>query len=213
MRDAIDPATAGLTVVPVRAQGLDAARGATDFGEYFVYFSFFLMVSALLLTGLFFKLGVEQRMREIGTLRALGFTASRIRNLFLLEGAMLSLAGAAAGIAAALGYGELILYGLRTWWVDAVGTRLLSLHVSAPSLIWGAAAGAATGLCTIAWTLRRLQAATPRGLVAGERKISPNRRRLPLAAGAILMAAALLAAAWMGSWIRPPDSSERARCF
>ena len=137
LRDAIDPATAGLTVVPVRAQGLDAARGATDFGEYFVYFSFFLMVSALLLTGLFFKLGVEQRMREIGTLRALGFTASRIRNLFLLEGAMLSLAGAAAGIAAALGYGELILYGLRTWWVDAVGTRLLSLHVSAPCVDLG----------------------------------------------------------------------------
>ena len=163
----------------MRAQGLEAARGATDFGEYFVYFSFFLMVSALLLTGLFFKLGVEQRMREIGILRALGFTASKIRNLFLLEGAVLALAGAAAGVAAALGYGELILYGLRTWWVDAVGTRLLSLHASAPSLSSGAAAGAATGLCTIAWTLRRLQTATPRGLVAGERKIGPNRRRLP----------------------------------
>jgi len=198
LRDAIDPATAGLTIVPVRAQGLEAARGATDFGEYFVYFSFFLMVSALLLTGLFFKLGVEQRMREIGTLRALGFTASRIRNLFLLEGAMLSLTGAAAGIAAAMGYGELVLYGLRTWWVGAVGTRLLSLHASAPPLIWGAAAGAVTGLCTIAWTLRRLQTATPRGLVAGERSVSVHRRRLPLATGAILTAAALLAAAGMG---------------
>ena len=41
--------------------GNDAARGATEFGEYFLYFSFFLMVSALLLTGLFFRLGVEQR--------------------------------------------------------------------------------------------------------------------------------------------------------
>ncbi len=57
--------------------GLEAARGSTDFGEYFVYFSFFLMVSALLLTGLFFKLGVEQRMREIGILRALGFPPSQ----------------------------------------------------------------------------------------------------------------------------------------
>ena len=198
LRAAIDPATAGLTVVPVRAEGLEAARGATDFGEYFVYFSFFLMVSALLLTGLFFRLGVEQRMREIGILRALGFTAAKIRALFLLEGMALALAGAGAGVAAALGYGAVILYGLRTWWVDAVGTRLLSLHASAPSLLWGAAAGALTGLCTIAWTLRRLQTATPRGLVAGERKVSPNRRRLSLATGAILIAAALLAAAWMG---------------
>ena len=37
------------------------------------------MVSALLLTGLFFKLGVEQRMREIGILRALGFSLAKIR--------------------------------------------------------------------------------------------------------------------------------------
>src|SRR5256885_16016780 len=104
----------GLTIEPVKAQGLAAAGGATDFGEYFVYFSFFLMVSALLLTGLFFKLGVEQRTREIGTLRALGFTGAKIRALFLLEGAMLAIAGAAAGVIAALAYGALILYGLRT---------------------------------------------------------------------------------------------------
>jgi len=34
------------------------------------------IVSALLLTSLFFKLGIEQRLREIGTLQALGFPAA-----------------------------------------------------------------------------------------------------------------------------------------
>ena len=29
-----------------RAQALEASKGATDFGEYFVYFSFFLMAAA-----------------------------------------------------------------------------------------------------------------------------------------------------------------------
>src|ERR1019366_926154 len=87
LRAALDPAAMGLTVVPVKARSLEAARGATDFGEYFLYFSFFLMFSALLLTGLFFKLGIEQRTREIGVLRSLGFSPSRIRTLFLLEGA------------------------------------------------------------------------------------------------------------------------------
>jgi putative ABC transport system permease protein len=192
LRDVIDPAAAGLSVLPVRAQGLEAARGATDFGEYFVYFSFFLMVSALLLTGLFFKLGVEQRIREIGTLRALGFPPGKIRSLFLLEASVLSLTGSILGIAAAVGYGELILYGLRTWWVDAVGTRLLSFHASVPSLVSGAAAGAVTGLAAIAWTLRRVQAATPRGLVAGERRAAPNRWRIPVALAAILVAGVLL---------------------
>ena len=105
----------------------------TDFGEYFVYFSLFLMVSALLLTGLFFKLGIEQRTREIGALRSLGFSASKVRTVFLLEGAVLAAAGAVVGVGAALSYGALILLGLRTWWFDAVGTRLLSLHASIPS--------------------------------------------------------------------------------
>ncbi len=65
----------GLAVRDVRADALAASRGATDFGEYFVYFSFFLVVSALLLAALFFKLGVEQRAREVGLLRAVGFRA------------------------------------------------------------------------------------------------------------------------------------------
>ena len=56
----------------MRTESLTASRGATDFGQYFVYFSFFLVVSALLLVSLFFKLGIEQRAREVGLLRAVG---------------------------------------------------------------------------------------------------------------------------------------------
>ncbi len=194
LRAALDPARAGLTVVPVRSQSLEAARGATDFGEYFVYFSFFLMVSALLLTGLFFKLGIEQRTREIGVLRSLGFSASKIRTLFLLEGAVLAAAGAVAGVGAALLYGALVLLGLRTWWFDAVGTRLLSLHASIPSLAMGAVAGVCTGLGSVAWTLSGLHAVTPRGLLAGERMSKPARWRWLAGAVAVLLAAACVGA-------------------
>ena len=83
-----------MAVFEPRAQALDSAQGSTDFGQYFTYFSFFLVVSALLLTGLFFQLGIEQRLREIGTLRAVGFPAARIRRLFVAEGLVLSIAGA-----------------------------------------------------------------------------------------------------------------------
>ena len=58
----------GVALYPARAAALDASQGATDFGQYFTYFSFFLMVSALMLAVLFFKLGVEQRLRQIGIL-------------------------------------------------------------------------------------------------------------------------------------------------
>ena len=193
LRTALDPAQAGLNVVPVRAQALQAARGATDFGEYFTYFSFFLMASALLLTGLFFKLGIEQRTREIGVLRSLGFSPSRIRTLFLLEGAVLAFAGAAAGVGAALLYGALVLLGLRTWWFDAVGTRLLGLHASIPPLALGAAAGVVTGLASVAWTLRALHSVTPRSLLAGD--LQPVWGRIVSCGRVVLGLLALLLAA------------------
>ncbi|HET8676170.1 MAG TPA: ABC transporter permease, partial [Blastocatellia bacterium] len=121
LRSSVNPFQMGLSVFDVRAEGIAASRGATDFGEYFVYFSFFLVISALLLVGLFFKLGIEQRLREIGILRATGFAGSKIRNLFLAEGLILATAGSLVGLAGAAGYGWLMMYGLRTWWVDAVG--------------------------------------------------------------------------------------------
>ena len=74
----------------VRAQNLSASVGATDFGAYFLYFSFFLVVSAILLAALFFRLSVEQRLPEIGLLRAEGYDLSTVRRLFMLEAALVS---------------------------------------------------------------------------------------------------------------------------
>ena len=73
-----------------------------------------------------------------------------------------------AGVGVALLYGALVLLGLRTWWFDAVGTRLLWLHASIPPLAIGAAAGVVTGLASVAWTLRALRPVTPRALLAGD---------------------------------------------
>jgi putative ABC transport system permease protein len=167
LRAALDPTETGFVIYPARVEGIEASRGATDFGEYFVYFSFFLVISALLLTGLFFKLGIEQRLREIGTLQALGFPAAKIRSLFLREGLVLASLGSILGIVAALGYGGLMMYGLRTWWVGAVGTTMLSLHVSPRSLAFGGAGGIFAALCCIVWTLRMIRHASPRSLLVG----------------------------------------------
>src|SRR6185295_19020604 len=144
LKSKLDPIKTGLSVHSVKAQGLEASRGATDFGEYFVYFSFFLVISALLLTALFFRLGVEQRSREIGLLEAVGFPGALIRRLFIREGLILAAVGGVAGVAGALIYGWLMMFGLRTWWVDAVGTTMLTLHVSPISLGFGFAGGIIT---------------------------------------------------------------------
>ena len=162
-----DPGHFGFSLRAAGAQAEQASRGVTDFGQYFVYFSFFLVVSALLLTSLFFKLGLEQRVQEIGLLRALGFDPAGIRRLFLKEGVLLAGLGTLVGLAGAVGYTALIMLGLRTWWVEAVGTTLLGLHLSAFSLIAGGLGGILTALICIAWSLRRMVSFSPRSLLTG----------------------------------------------
>ncbi|HEY0079627.1 MAG TPA: ABC transporter permease [Pyrinomonadaceae bacterium] len=221
LRAALDPVQMSLAVYDVRAEGLEASRGATDFGEYFLYFSFFLVVSALLLTSLFFKLGIEQRLREIGILRAVGFPAARIRTFFLGEAVALTLAGSLLGLAGAYLYGALMMEGLRTWWVGAVGTTALKLHVSPISLLVGAAGAVLAALASIVWTLRSFARHSTRSLLAGgafnseqlARSSTPDagkRRRKFVAASFLsssraalvfaLAALAVLASAWLG-WI------------
>ncbi len=167
LRQAIDPALMGVQVVAVRDQGQAASRGATDFGEYFLYFSFFLVVSALMLTTLFFKLGIEQRAREVGTLQAIGFSDAGIRRLFLVEGTLLAVVGSLLGLAGAIAYAALLMYGLRTWWVDAVGTTALTLHISWKWMVLGALGGIAAAVVCIFFTLRRLGRSSTRSLLAG----------------------------------------------
>jgi len=193
LRRRIDPEQSGFTITAVRQRGLEASRGSTDFGQYFVYFSFFLIVSAILLSALFFRLGVEQRVSEIGTLLAVGFPMRDVQRIFLREGAVLSLGGGLLGVVGAIAYGGVMMAGLRTWWIGAVGTRQLTLHVSLPDLGLGAGAGALVSLTVIAWTLRGLRANSPRALLAGVLEASTVRRQRRRVLGTIAAVSSVLA--------------------
>jgi putative ABC transport system permease protein len=198
----LDPARMGVTLLPARDVALEASGGATDFGEYFTYFSFFLVISSLLLTMVFFRLGVEQRLRQIGILRAAGFTIAHVRKLLLFEAGVLAGVGSLAGAIGAVAYAHIILYGLRTWWVGAVGTTLLSVHVTPMSLLSGALGGILAALGCVLFSLRKVGKLSPRSLLGahsldvsdtahGGRR--PTRRR-QFAAVLVLAAAALVAA-------------------
>jgi ABC-type lipoprotein release transport system permease subunit len=183
----IDAATAGFTASLVRAEAVAAAQGTTDFGEYFLYFSFFLVVSALLLAYLFFAVGLEQRTREVGLLAATGFSPAAIRLVFIREGAVLAGLGAGLGAAAAIAYGALIMYGLRTWWVGAVGTTRLQLHVAPEWLAAGVAGALAAGLAALWLGVRRMSRRSARSLLkgeTGENLATGAARRAPMLAAA-----------------------------
>ncbi len=192
--DRLDPLQAGFAVQAIKEQGLAAARGSTDFGEYFVYFSSFLIAAAILLAALFFKLIIEQRVREIGILKATGFPTGMLRRIFLQEGLFLSLAGSLLGILGSIGYGWFMIFGLRTWWVGAVGTQRLRLHISWADLFIGAVAGVLFSIAAILWGLRDLRGNSPRLLLTGSLEsiaIRSRRARLFLFISVFALVAAL----------------------
>ncbi len=209
LRKHLSTGSAGFRVVAVRENAEAAAAGTTDFGEYFTYFSFFVVVSSLLLTLLFFRLGIEQRAREVGVLAAIGYTPRAIRAGFLAEGIVLAALGAGIGTVGALAYAWLMMLALRTWWVGAVGTTDLALHVSPMPVVAGAMIGIVSGLLFIAWSLRILRRASARQLMSGAwvdadalqtRKGRNDFRGFGVASGAL--AAVLLLSGFM-EWIPP----------
>ncbi|HEX5445855.1 MAG TPA: ABC transporter permease, partial [Pirellulales bacterium] len=160
----------GFVFRPVKRQGLAASRGTTDFNGLFLGFSFFIIASAVMLAALLFRLGVERRASEIGTLAAVGFGARRVRWLLSAEGLLISLAGGALGLAGGLGFAWLMLAGLRDprWWLAAVSAPFLHLHLTWRSLAIGYAAGVAVSWLAIVWSLWRMSKVSVRRLLAGQ---------------------------------------------
>lgn len=137
LRRHLSPESQGVRVVPLREAGLTASRGATDFSGLFFGFSMFLVVSGLAMIVQLFKLGIFDRRGEIGLLKALGYETARVRNRWLAEGLILGLLGTAIGVGGGVAYARLMIVGLSTWWVEAVGTRLLQYAGQTSTMIVG----------------------------------------------------------------------------
>ena len=94
----------------------------------FLGFSIFLVVASLLLVGLFFRLAIEQRLAQLGVLRAMGYSLKAVRGLVLREGLLVAAVGGSLGIVLAMLWAGLMMYGLGTWSVGAVGTACMSIR-------------------------------------------------------------------------------------
>ncbi len=170
------PEQVGLVFQPVKAQGLKSASGSTDFSMLFIGFSLFLIVSAALLVGLLFRLGVEQRASEIGMLLSVGYPIATVRRRFMKEGGLLAGIGGVIGSGLALIYAWLLMVGLRTWWAAAVGmvgarhaSPPLFLHINVGSLVIGYAIAMGVVLFSIGWSIRQFAKVPTPALLAGGR--------------------------------------------
>lgn len=150
------PRDAGLEVRAIREAAEQAVAQAMDLGGLFLGMSFFLLIAALVLTGLLYAFGVQQRATETGVLTALGFTRARVRRLLLAEASAVALPGAALGAALGLFYAWALIFALANYWGDAVGQIPILFAASPVSLATGILATLVCALLAAALTVRRL---------------------------------------------------------
>ncbi len=169
----------GWTPIPIRQQQLAASRGTTPFDALFLSLSLFVILAALMLIVLLFRLGLLQRAKEYGVLLAVGLPGTTVSRLALMEGMWIAIPGILLGIFGGLLYAAGVLAALRTWWVGAVTVPFLEFHAQPQSLILGGIAGILVSWLTLFLTARRLRLTPARELLAG-RVAERHRDQLPL---------------------------------
>ncbi|MCY3552129.1 MAG: FtsX-like permease family protein [Candidatus Poribacteria bacterium] len=163
----IQPEAVGFQFLSLQADGLQASAGATDFGMLFGSLSAFIIIAVALLVGMLFRIGVEQRSREIGILQAIGYPLVKVRRRFLYEGGIIAGIGSLIGCLLAVGYAQLMIFGLQTWWLPAIGTPFMELHASPWSLLSGVLISLAVVMISIRLTVHKLGRASAVSLLAG----------------------------------------------
>jgi len=165
---ALDPAALGLFLLPVREQALKAVSEAMSFGELFVSMSCFLIAAALMLTGMLFVFGIQQRAEEMGLLLGVGYRPGRVRRMFMWEGGAVALAGSVVGGVLGMGYTRLLMWGLARHWRGAVAGAAIRYHAEAGTLAAGIVGSLLCALAAMAVAMWRQTRRPARELLTGD---------------------------------------------
>jgi hypothetical protein len=125
-----------------------------------------------MLVMMLFRLSVEMKAKRIGIQLAVGWSPGLVTKTLLAEGFLLSVIGSLFGALLGIFYAWLMVYGLTTWWVDAVTVPFLTLYINPASLVIGFASGVMLSALTIFWSIRGVARVPLRGLLHGE--VSPR---------------------------------------
>jgi ABC-type antimicrobial peptide transport system permease subunit len=152
----IRPSDYGISVNAVMKNGLKAAKNGVDFGQLFLALSFFIIVSGILLTVLFFKFHIRQRNTQIGTYSAIGYSDKQIIRIILGEQFITAFMGSLVGIFIALLYNELVFNALNNLWYDIVRTDVLVTKLYPSTLLLGFVITFGISLLSQYFTVRRM---------------------------------------------------------
>jgi putative ABC transport system permease protein len=126
-----------MVVEPIREQGLTAARNGTDFSGLFLGLSFFILVAAIILTALLFRLNLETRSAEVGVLSALGLKKNRYAAFSCSKDLPWLLRAELLGLFLSVLYTSGVFRILNTLWFDIVRTNVLLIKIYPLTLVLG----------------------------------------------------------------------------
>jgi len=179
LKEAIDPAGLGFIFRDVKEEGLRASSLSVSFSQLFLGLSFFIVLAALLLTGLLFVFNTEKRSEENGLYLALGFSKKIVKKLVLFEGAVLIVIGSLLGSLVGVIYNQVILFALKTVWQTAVGTSALYIHLNVFSIFFGVLIGMVVAFMTIWLVTRKQIGQSVTALQRGQTKIESLSKKKP----------------------------------
>lgn len=205
----LNPALFGLAFTDVAAAAQRSVAAAVDFRQLFLGLSLFLVVAALLLVWLLFRLTLERRHAQAGLLMACGVQGALSRWL-LLEGLLVAGVGALAGLVGGVAYARAMLNGLSGEWHGAFTGLKITLDVRAGTLAlaWCAVMLLSGGV--MATGIRSFRRRTVHALLSGT---DDGVGRRPGQGWAFTALTALGGAAGLWAWAWTLDERSRAGVF
>ncbi len=124
--------------------------------DLYLALSLFAVATGLILVAVIFYMLAEERMRDLGTLRALGLTRRQITGGFVSEGFIYTLLSCFSGAALGVGIGFVMTFGFIQLFgstfaapVKETGILLSSFTVTIPDVVTGFSAGAVATFAVI----------------------------------------------------------------
>ncbi len=167
----LDPKDLGMSFRNVRSTGNNAASNGVDFGELFLSLSFFIILSAIILTILVTSLNLQSRMSEVGILSSLGITRNQIIKLRFTEYSIIIIVGSVIGGLFGILYNYLVLIGLNSIWNDAIHADNIIMKVVPSTIMIGITIGIITSSLSIYITTVRMLRRSGKNLISKQQKL------------------------------------------
>jgi ABC-type lipoprotein release transport system permease subunit len=141
---------AGISISKIKEDSVNSASGVQILTETFIAFGAVVIIAGMVLIAMLVSAMVEERRREIGTMRAVGSKRGQVARVFVFEGTLISSIASFIGTFAGIGIAYVCIYLTNAYWSNIVEGNLIALHFTYTTLVLGFAAGFLLALITYA---------------------------------------------------------------